>query len=47
MLVYMLNVHRRNHQRIYGPGAFFDLNQDGQQAKLLLNIHPQQECLVH
>ena len=47
MLVYMLNVHRRNHQRIYGPGAFFDLNQDGQQATLLLNIHPQQECLVH
>lgn len=46
MLVYMLNVHRRNHQRIYGPGAFFDLNQDGQQATLLLNIHPQQECLV-
>ncbi len=46
MLVYMLNVHRRNHQKIYGPGAFFDLNQDGQQANLLLDIRPQQECLV-
>ncbi len=45
-MVYMNNLHGRDHERIYGRQAFFDLNQFGQQAAMAPNIEPEEECLV-
>ena len=46
MPVYMINLNGRDHERIYGRQAFFDLDQFGRQASMLPNIQPQEECLV-
>jgi len=42
----MNNLHAREHEKIFGHQAFFDLNQFGQQATMLQDIQPQQECTV-
>jgi hypothetical protein len=49
MPVYFNNVRRRNHERLFGTGAFFDLELGGQE-KLFRRIEPHlvkgQECIV-
>jgi hypothetical protein len=42
----MNNLHGREHEKIFGHQAFFDLNLFGQQAAMLRNIPSQQECIV-
>jgi hypothetical protein len=46
MLVYMNNLHGRDHEGIYGAQAFFDLSHTGQQAEMAPNLQPNDECIV-
>jgi len=46
MLVYMNNLHGRDHEHIYGSGAFFDLDLTGRQAAMLPTIGAGQTCIV-
>ena len=45
MLVYFNNCRRRDHLRIYGEDAFYDLN-TGPHAHLVRNLDVGQECIV-
>jgi hypothetical protein len=46
MKVYLLNTQRLNHVDLYGPKAFFDLDLEGRQATMLLQIEKGQHCIV-
>lgn len=40
------NCHNRPHEQLYGPGAFFDLDQTGTQGQQARNLAPGEECVV-
>ena len=46
MIVYFNNCQRREHERIYGSGAFYDLNTVGYQATKANNLSVGQQCIV-
>ena len=46
MLVYLNNCHGREHERIYGSGAFYDLATVGYQATKATNLRVGQQCIV-
>lgn len=46
MRAYMNNLHARNHEGVYGPGAFFDLDLAGRQAMMVPALPPRSECVV-
>ena len=46
MIVYFNNCQRREHERIYGSGAFYDLNTFGSQATKAHNLGVGQQCIV-
>ncbi|MGY0195638.1 hypothetical protein ACWA7J_11265 [Leptothrix sp. BB-4] len=46
MVIRMIHLDGRDHELIYGAGAFFDLNLSGAQAGMLPVIHVGQECVV-
>jgi hypothetical protein len=45
-VVYFNNCKNREHERIFGPGAFYDLNVIGIQASQAVGLQPGQECVV-
>jgi serine/threonine protein kinase len=45
-LVYFNNCNNRNHVRIYGPDAFYDLGTTGFQSALARNLRLGQKCIV-
>ena len=45
-IYYLSNCNRRQHARMYGPGAFYDLDVEGHQAKLATDISKGQKCIV-
>lgn len=46
MIVYFNNCHGRDHVRIYGIGAFYDLDTVGLQATKAKNLRVGQKCIV-
>ncbi len=40
------NCVNRDHQKLFGPGAFFDLEAKGSQAALALGLQPGDICIV-
>lgn len=46
MRAHMNNLHGRNHEQIYGSGAFFDLDLVGRQATMVVGLSPMSECVV-
>ena len=46
MNVFLLNTRGLDHVDLYGPDAFFDLDLDGSQAKMLPHIELGQHCIV-
>jgi hypothetical protein len=46
MIVYFNNCIRREHERIYGSGAFYDLATKGYQATKANNLSVGQQCIV-
>lgn len=40
------NCINRDHQRIFGPGAFYDLETSGRQATLAQDMRPGDTCIV-
>lgn len=46
MIVYLNNCNRREHERIYGSGAFYDLATVGYQATRANNLSVGQQCIV-
>ena len=45
-IYFLSNCNRRQHARIYGSGAFYDLDVEGHQAKLATDISKGQKCVV-
>lgn len=45
-VVYFNNCHGRDHVRLYGKGAFYDLNTTGFQSTKARNVRQGQECIV-
>ena len=45
-IYFLSNCNRRQHARMYGPGAFYDLDVEGHQAKLAKDISKGQKCVV-
>jgi hypothetical protein len=45
-IYFLSNCNRRQHARMYGPGAFYDLDVEGHQAKLATDISKGQKCVV-
>jgi hypothetical protein len=45
-IVYFNNCHNRDHVRMYGRGAFYDLNTKGFQSTLARNLQVGQKCIV-
>jgi hypothetical protein len=45
-IYYLSNCNGRRHARMYGPGAFYDLDVEGHQAKLATDITNGQKCVV-
>jgi hypothetical protein len=45
-MYYFNNSRRRPHGRLYGSGAFFDLNTTGVQRRQARNLMPGEECIV-
>src|SRR5215213_2657152 len=43
---YLSNCKRRPHAKMYGVGAFYDLDVQGHQAKLATDISKGQKCVV-
>ena len=43
---YMINTTSRPHAKIYGDGVFFDLDCEGPQARMLVDISSGTECYV-
>lgn len=46
MLVYFNNCNGRDHKRIFGDGALYDLDTVGHQATKANNLSPGQQCIV-
>jgi hypothetical protein len=46
MIVYCNNSNRREHERIFGSGAFYDLATVGYQATKATNLSVGQQCIV-
>ncbi len=46
MTVFFNNCRGRDHARLFGPTAFYDLNTTGLQAKMATNLTAGQECVV-
>lgn len=46
MNVFLVNARGLDHVGLYGPNAFFDLDLDGRQAKMLPHIELGQHCVV-
>lgn len=46
MIVYFNNCNRREHERIFGSGAFYDLDTVGYQATKANNLSVGQQCIV-
>lgn len=46
MIVYLNNCKRYEHEKIYGSGAFYDLNTVGFQATQANNLSVGQQCIV-
>lgn len=46
MTVYFNNCRCRDHARLFGSTAFYDLNTTGLQAKMATDLSPGQECVV-
>ena len=46
MLVYFNNCNGRDHRRIFGDGAFYDLDTVGHQATKANNLSSGQQCIV-
>lgn len=46
MPAYLNNLHGRDHEGIYGDGAFFDLNTTGRQAQMVVGMQPGEEWIV-
>jgi len=46
MIVYFNNCHGRDHARMYGNGAFYDLYTVGLQATKATNLSVGQQCIV-
>lgn len=45
-IIYLNNCRGREHERIYGKGAFYDLSFDGRQASQATNLDVGQPCVV-
>jgi len=45
-LFYFNNCHGRDHVRLYGKGAFYDLGTTGVQSTKATRLHPGQKCVV-
>jgi hypothetical protein len=45
-VVYFNNCNNRPHERLFGPGAFYDLNVTGRQASQAVSLPVGQECVV-
>jgi hypothetical protein len=45
-MFYFNNCHRREHARMYGKGAFYDLDRTGFQARLAKNLAVGEQCIV-
>lgn len=45
-IIYLNNCQNRDHVKIYGPSAFYDLNTTGFQSTLALNLPRGQKCVV-
>jgi hypothetical protein len=45
-MVYFNNCHARDHAKIYGSGAFYDLNTTGFQATKAKNLPVGERCIV-
>jgi hypothetical protein len=45
-IYFLPNCNRRQHARMYGPGAFYDLDVEGHQAKLAKDISKGEKCVV-
>jgi hypothetical protein len=52
MPIYLINVHRRKHQDLFGRQndaplrAFFDLDLSGHEAEMVPHIETEEECIV-
>jgi 5-methylcytosine-specific restriction endonuclease McrA len=46
LVVYFNNCKNREHERLFGNGAFYDLNVTGIQASQAVGLQPGQECVV-
>ncbi|MGZ5202941.1 MAG: hypothetical protein ACXWC4_24525 [Telluria sp.] len=44
--MYFINCGNRDHERLFGRGAFFDLGVDGSQATMARNLRPGDTCIV-
>jgi hypothetical protein len=44
--MYFINCGNRNHEGLFGRGAFFDLGVDGTQATMAQNLRPGDTCIV-
>jgi hypothetical protein len=46
LVVYFNNCKNREHERLFGSGAFYDLNVAGLQASQAVGLQPGRECVV-
>ncbi|HEY0489844.1 MAG TPA: hypothetical protein VGD30_10060 [Telluria sp.] len=44
--MYFINCGNRDHERLFGTGAFFDLGTNGTQAAMAQNLRPGDTCIV-
>jgi hypothetical protein len=44
--MYFINCGNRDHERLFGSGAFFDLGINGAQATMAQNLQPGDTCIV-
>lgn len=44
--MYFINCGNRDHERLFGPGAFFDLGINGMQATMAQNLRSGDICIV-
>jgi hypothetical protein len=44
--MYFINCGNRDHERLFGPGAFFDLGVNGKQSTMAQNLLPGDTCIV-
>lgn len=46
MTVFLLNNHNRDHKKLFGPDAFYDLDTDKSQANKVHMFHKDDYCVV-